>query len=180
MIISPPLYPQSAAVNIPYSQYGDTASNYFTSQPFSSGPDTSSDTVLEQISSFVSQMAQSVYSSVMEYLAPIFGYGGTQSSGSSLLDSFIPYASKSTTKQKTFLDKLIAWFKSIGDFGTNVSKGMKSGRDILAGVTSAFTWLQENDLGDTVVGIGNDINNGLNKIGESITSAAKAFWEWLF
>ncbi len=183
MIISPPLYPQSAAANSPYSHYGNTASCCLASQSFPTGLDTSSSSVIEQLGVSLSGIAQSIYSSVMEYLAPALGIGGTQSasgtSSSSLLDNLIPYAT-STKKPKTFLDKLIAWFKSIGDFGNNVSKGMKSGREILEGVRSAFTWLQENSLGDTVAGLGNDIVDSLGKIGESITGAAKALWNWLF
>jgi len=181
MIISPPIYPQTAAAAI--SDYGGAASlpsygaspSYSASAPVAMGSFSDAPGALAALAS---QIAQSVYDAVMDRLGPMLGL--EKSEGSYLANSnFVQYAT-TTKKPKTFLDKLIAWFGSIGDLGNNISKGMKAGREVFDGISSAFTWLSENNLGDTITKIGTGITDSLSSIGDSISGAARAVWDWLF
>lgn len=182
MITAPVIYPQTqaATASSAASSYGNASSFYtsatlpLTSGSYEDSTTSSSESFIDRIVSFASDVAQTVYDSVVGFFSSMFDDSSSSSSRAldALSNGMIDYASTKTTKTKTFVDKIIAWFKSLGDLGTNVSKGIKAGREVLGGITDA--------LGSVFGSSGSTSSTaGISSIGAGITSAAKAVWDWL-
>ena len=112
--------------------------------------------IFSRIWSFASGLCRSIMDHVASFLSPIFGDTLSSAAGDPLSSSYdtalgsgmlssgvIPYAA-TAKKPETLLDKIIAWFKVAGDFGHDVSNGLKDGRDMLSPISSGLNWIWDN------------------------------------
>ena len=143
------LYPQTG-ISSSYSIPSSTTASGSSSSPIIQSADSRG--FISQIASIAYEIAQSVVQSVLEFFSPLLGnyiqtsaglpvqdaYGSAAASGI-LSNGIFPYAT-ATKKPETFFDKLIAWFKVAGDFGHDISNGLKDGRDMLNPISDGLSW----------------------------------------